>query len=80
MFFLVNDMQLNSQKSDPRPLVKVVTPIIRLLANLCAGPLSEAACLFVIRHPDLVIFNFLTTQISVSTIIDFKCCGSSLKK
>jgi hypothetical protein len=55
MFLLVNDMQLNLQKSDPRPLVKVVTPIIRLLANLCAGPLSEAACLFVIRHPDLVI-------------------------
>ena len=41
------------QKSDPRPLVKVVTPITRLLANLCAGPHSETACLHVLRHPDL---------------------------
>jgi len=42
------------QKSDPRPLVKVVTPICRLLANLCASQNSgEAACLFVLRHPDV---------------------------
>ena len=33
------------QKSDPRPLVKVVTPVIRFLANLCAGPDSETLTL-----------------------------------
>ncbi len=48
------DFSFDFQKSDPRPLVKVVTPIVRFLANLCAGPLAEAACLHVIRHPDLV--------------------------
>lgn len=42
------------QKSDPRPLVKVVTPLVRLLANLCGGPAaSEKVCLLVIQHPDL---------------------------
>lgn len=42
------------QKSDPRPLVKIVTPLVRLLANLCGGPLaSEKACLTILRHPDL---------------------------
>ncbi len=42
------------QKSDPRPLVKVVTPIVRFLANLCGGPTaSEKVCLLVIGHPDL---------------------------
>ena len=42
------------QKSDPRPLVKIVTPIIRLLANLCAGPRSESAILLILHHPDTV--------------------------
>ena len=42
------------QKADPRPLVKIVTPLVRLLANLCGGPLaSEKACLTILRHPDL---------------------------
>ena len=42
------------QKSDPRPLVKVVTPLVRLLANLCGGPAaSEKVCLLIIQHPDL---------------------------
>jgi len=42
------------QKSDPRPLVKVVTPLVRLLANLCGGPAaSEKVCLIIINHPDL---------------------------
>ena len=42
------------QKSDPRPLVKVVTPICRLLANLCGSSShGEQACLFVLRHPDV---------------------------
>lgn len=52
------------QKSDPRPLVKVVTPIVRLLANLCAGPRSEAACLHVLRHPDLsaILMALLATN------------------
>ena len=31
-----------------------MTPICRMLANLCAGPSNgEAACLFVLRHPDV---------------------------
>jgi len=42
------------QKSDPRPLVKVVTPVTRLLANLSAGPCSEILILNLIRHPDTV--------------------------
>ena len=42
------------QKSDPRPLVKVVTPVTRLLANLCAGPHSETVILILVRHPDTV--------------------------
>ena len=42
------------QKSDPRPLVKVVTPIARFLANLTAGPCSETAILLLLRHPDTV--------------------------
>jgi len=42
------------QKSDPRPLVKVVTPLVRMLANLCASPAtSEKVCLTIINHPDL---------------------------
>jgi len=42
------------QKSDPRPLVKVVTPLVRMLANLCASPAaSEKVCLIIITHPDL---------------------------
>lgn len=42
------------QKSDPRPLVKVVTPLIRMFANLCGGPAaSEKVCLVIINHPDL---------------------------
>ncbi len=42
------------QKSDSRPLVKIVTPIVRLLSNLCAGPQSERACMAVLRHPDFL--------------------------
>jgi len=42
------------QKSDPRPLVKVVTPLVRMLANLCASPaVSEKVCIIIINHPDL---------------------------
>ena len=42
------------QKSDPRPLVKVVTPLVRLLANLSGGPAaSEKVCLLVVQHPDV---------------------------
>ena len=37
-----------------RPLVKVVTPLVRMLANLCASPAaSEKVCLIIINHPDL---------------------------
>ena len=41
------------QKSDSRPLVKIVTPIVRVLANLCAGPYAESSSLSVLRYPDL---------------------------
>lgn len=41
------------QKSDSRPLVKIVTPIVRILANLCSGPEAENSALFVLRYQDL---------------------------
>jgi len=41
------------QKSDSRPLVKAVTPLLRMVANVCAGPYSEKACLSALRHPDV---------------------------
>jgi len=55
------------QKSDPRPLVKVVTPLVRLLANLCGGPTSsEKVCLIIIKHPDLtaILMALLGTNYS----------------
>ena len=54
------------QKSDSRPLVKVVTPVVRFLSNLCAGPLSEAACLDVLGYPDLqaILMALLATNYS----------------
>lgn len=52
------------QKSDPRPLVKVVTPIVRILANVTAGPEGERAAVFVLRHPDLsaILMALLATN------------------
>jgi len=41
------------QKCDSRPLVGQLTPLVRLLANLAAGPDSVAVCLSLLRHPDL---------------------------
>ena len=41
------------QKCDSRPLVKLLTPVVRILANLAAGPDSVSVCLTLIRHPDL---------------------------
>ena len=54
------------QKSDSRPLVRVVTPVVRLLANLCAGPGAEAACLGVLAYPDLqaILMALLATNYS----------------
>ena len=40
------------QKCDSRPLVKLLTPVIRILANLSAGPDSVSVCLCLVRHPD----------------------------
>ena len=40
------------QKCDSRPLVKLLTPVVRILANLSAGPDSVAVCLCLLRHPD----------------------------
>ena len=54
------------QKSDSRPLVRVVTPVVRLLANLCAGPGAESACLNVLSYPDLqaILMALLATNYS----------------
>lgn len=40
------------QKCDSRPLVRVLTPIVRILGNLAAGPGSVEVSLHLIRHPD----------------------------
>lgn len=40
------------QKCDSRPLVKLLTPTVRILANLSAGPDSVTVCLNLVRHPD----------------------------
>jgi len=40
------------QKCDSRPLVKLLTPVVRILANLAAGPDSVTVCLCLVRHPD----------------------------
>ena len=40
------------QKCDSRPLVKLLTPVVRILGNLSAGPDSVAVCLCLLRHPD----------------------------
>ena len=40
------------QKCDSRPLVKLLTPVVRILANLAAGPDSVTVCLVLLRHPD----------------------------
>ena len=40
------------QKCDSRPLVKLLTPVVRILANLSAGPDSVAVCLSLVRHQD----------------------------
>lgn len=52
------------QKCDSRPLVKVLTPVVRLLANLAAGPESVAVCLALVRHPDFpaIMTALLTTN------------------
>ena len=54
------------QKSDSRPLVRIVTPVVRLLANLCAGPGAESACLNVLSYPDLqaILMALLATNYS----------------
>jgi len=52
------------QKCDSRPLVKVLTPIVRTLGNLCAGPESVNAALYLVRHPDTpaIITSLLSTN------------------
>jgi len=40
------------QKCDSRPLIKVLTPCIRTLSNLCAGPCGVDACLHLVKHQD----------------------------
>ncbi|XP_040565407.1 uncharacterized protein [Lepeophtheirus salmonis] len=50
------------QKSDPRPLVKIVTPLVRLLGNLCAS--GDTPSLSVLQEPDLpaVLTTLLSTN------------------
>ena len=52
------------QKCDSRPLVKLLTPVVRILANLSAGPDSVAVCLSLVRHPDFpaILTALLTTN------------------
>jgi len=52
------------QKCDSRPLVKLLTPCLRTLANLCAGPESVTTCLTILRHPDLaaILTSLLSTN------------------
>jgi len=54
------------QKCDSRPLVKVLTPIVRILANLSAGPGSVEVALHLIRHPDFpaIVTALLSTNYS----------------
>lgn len=40
------------QKCDSRPLVKLLTPVVRILGNMAAGPDSVTVCLCLVRHPD----------------------------
>jgi len=40
------------QKCDSRPLIKVLTPCIRTLSNLCAGPCGVDVCLHLVKHQD----------------------------
>jgi hypothetical protein len=42
----------------------VLTPVVRLLANLAAGPESVAVCLALVRHPDFpaIMTALLTTN------------------
>lgn len=52
------------QKCDSRPLVKVLTPIVRMLGNLCAGPESVGVALVLVRHPDFpaILTSLLSTN------------------
>jgi hypothetical protein len=54
------------QKCDSRPLVKVLTPIIRILGNLAAGPDSVEVCLHLVKHPDFpaILTALLSTNYS----------------
>jgi len=54
------------QKCDSRPLVKVLTPIVRILANLSGGPGSVEVALHLIRHPDFpaIVTALLSTNYS----------------
>eukprot|EP00088_Acartia_fossae_P009493 TRINITY_DN14611_c0_g1_i1.p1 TRINITY_DN14611_c0_g1~~TRINITY_DN14611_c0_g1_i1.p1 ORF type:complete len:374 (-),score=59.04 TRINITY_DN14611_c0_g1_i1:266-1387(-) len=52
------------QKCDSRPLIKVLTPIVRILGNLCAGPESVDVAIFLVRQPDL--YAILTALLSTN--------------
>ena len=52
------------QKCDTRPIVKLLTPVVRILANLSAGPDSVSVCLTLLRHPDIptILTSLLSTN------------------
>jgi len=52
------------QKCDSRPLVKLLTPVVRILANMAAGPDSVTVCLCLVRHPDFptILTSLLSTN------------------
>lgn len=54
------------QKCDSRPLVRLLTPIVRVLGNLAAGPGSVEVSLHLIRHPDFpaIVTALLSTNYS----------------
>ena len=52
------------QKCDSRPVVKLLTPVVRILANLSAGPDSVSVCLCLLRHQDLA--TILTSLLSTN--------------
>jgi len=54
------------QKCDSRPLIKVLTPVIRSLSNLCGGPVGSEVSLHLVRHPDFspILTSLLSTNYS----------------
>lgn len=53
----------------------MVTPIVRILGNLSAGPMAEKSCLLILRHPDLsaiLVRHFSLIHIDLEFIFSFR--------